>query len=561
MDEQKKAEEKFDEVLQLDRNNINATGNLVVLYKRQSRMRFFRECLEKLKKLLADRNPLYLARAYADRAHAIRHFEQDVRCFSYTAFIKKAVEIGAETDSKEKAEWLFDYGLALYRRDSQLVMGQAASSVTEASFREAAAHFALVTEISEAPSEYRALSWIFMGILLRTKPSRTLGQALPDSIYLNSYTPQDCFEQALSIRSDHPIVLRRVASELTLLKQYDRAKKLFEQSLDLEPSWFANRHKGLLCLAMAEDCSLSVDDTERRELLVSAKKQFEIALEFKQVHADHSDLGYVHFLLGDHNSAVQEYSLAVRCRQDDNFNVALTHLRWGQCLQDMGEKEGAQLQYAQEKDVNKKLRKQANVLEAAFTHSHGTNCCGFECDLSRFDYCSSERPGYINVLSEVKGSDSSYMPQFFPRDPSPFKYDFFVSFSHIDHKWTVAFVRKLERAFNVRGCIRYRDYEYGATIAENIAENIDNSYRTILIITPDSLRDHWCRYEMQRAHMETLKRRCIVPIMLRQCKLPLEVENLTHIKCRRGQFVLDDWYRIRDTLRQNTAVKTKGFLL
>lgn len=559
LNDQKKAEEKFDEVLELDSKNIVATGNLAVLYKRQSKLKHFHEFIQKLQTLVSNREPVHLARAYADRAHAIRHFEQDVRPFSYTAFIKKAVEIGAETDVPEKAEWIFDYGLALYRRDSQLVAGQAAMAVTEPSFKEATVCLASVTEMADAPLSYRALSWVFMGILLRTKPSRSLGQALLDTVHLHSYTSMDCYEQGLSLQPDHHIVLRRVASELTLMKQYDRAEKMFHKSIEKEPSWFGHRHLGLLYLAMYEDFygkEQKVTSERPLGLLAKAQEQFETALKFKQVHADHSDLGYISFLRGDYDKAVQEFSLAVRSNHDDNFDIAQTHSRWAQCLRKMGEEEGALVQFAEVKKAQGRLQKQVSILQNIFTHNHGINCCGFECDLSRFDYCSSERPGFVNILSENQCAYVSPISPVFLRQPSPYKFDFFVSFSHIDHKWTVSFVKKLEKDFNVRGCIRYRDYAYGATIAENIAENIDESYRTILILTPDSLRDHWCRYELQRAHMESLKRRCIVPVMLRTCKLPREVENLTHIKCNRGQFVLDDWYRLQDTLRQDEK-KTK----
>ena len=205
LNEHKKAEEKFDEVLSHDSNNISAVGNLAVLYKRQSRMRYFHECVEKLRNLLAVRNPVHLARAYADRAHAIRHFEQDLRCFTYSAFIKKAVDIGAETDSPEKAEWLFDYALALFRRDSQLVGGQAALTVTEPTFKEAVMYFATVADMTDAPTCYRALSWIFMGIMLRSKSSRSLGQALPDSLHLHPYTPMDCLRAGVvaHVRPSH----------------------------------------------------------------------------------------------------------------------------------------------------------------------------------------------------------------------------------------------------------------------------------------------------------------------------------------------------------------------
>lgn len=53
-------------------------------------------------------------------------------------------------------------------------------------------------------------------------------------------------------------------------------------------------------------------------------------------------------------------------------------------------------------------------------------------------------------------------------------------------------------------------------IANNIIDAVDNSRRTILVVTPDFIRSEFCRFEYQQAQYQMIKQRQrIIPIVLR----------------------------------------------
>ncbi|XP_022096815.1 uncharacterized protein LOC110982592 isoform X2 [Acanthaster planci] len=547
------AEAKFDEVVAKDASNITALGNLTVIYRRQSRMKQYRAGLETLRGLLTKRDPVHVARSYADRAFALRHFQEHRRCFTYLSHISKAVQCaeGALT-VPERAEWMYDYGLALHRRYMQMLHSGAVQDEqdTEQGMREVVECFHHVTRVEGVGLDLQALSWVFIGALLSVCPGKTLADALDDDTC--NFTATDCFEKALELQPDNAEVLARTGAQFTDLKMYDRAKELLDRSLHKKESWSALRSRASLSMKMYEDQDQreTFSDKDVDELLQVALSDFTRAAELKETHADFSDLGYVYFLLKQPYKALRYFSNAVKSEQDDEFDLSVTHERWATCLASLGEEEGAAMQSTQKEKARRKMRQQATVLEDAWRHRHGVNCQGFECDLARFDYSSQDRPGYVNVLGDDHPQPSADAAHYVSRNQGAFKYDFFISFSHIDNKWSVALVRRLETEFNLKGNIRYRDYQLGAAIAENIAESVSNSFRTLIIMTPDSHRDQWCRYEVQRAHMTNLQRPCVVPIMLRPCLVPRELEHLTFIRCYKGQFRVEDWHRLGQSLCQ-----------
>lgn len=73
----------------------------------------------------------------------------------------------------------------------------------------------------------------------------------------------------------------------------------------------------------------------------------------------------------------------------------------------------------------------------------------------------------------------------------------------------------LEEQLGFRLCLHYRDFVIGAAIFENIIEAINNSRRTILVLSPRFLSSEWTRYEYQVALQEMLKKKHrIIPVIL-----------------------------------------------
>ena len=55
-------------------------------------------------------------------------------------------------------------------------------------------------------------------------------------------------------------------------------------------------------------------------------------------------------------------------------------------------------------------------------------------------------------------------------------------------------------------CIHERDFLPGNTIEDNIVNAIENSRKTILVLSGNFLTSGWCEFELQMARMESVKK-------------------------------------------------------
>ena len=112
-------------------------------------------------------------------------------------------------------------------------------------------------------------------------------------------------------------------------------------------------------------------------------------------------------------------------------------------------------------------------------------------------------------------------------------YDAFVSYSGYDETFIIReLVPYLEEPkINRKGfilCLHHRDFPVGAPIAETIISAVQNSKRTIIVLSDNFLKSEWCQYEFQTAHHQLLqeKKNRIIMILLHDINTDLLDEEL-----------------------------------
>ena len=86
-----------------------------------------------------------------------------------------------------------------------------------------------------------------------------------------------------------------------------------------------------------------------------------------------------------------------------------------------------------------------------------------------------------------------------------YEYDAFVSCSSRDELWIIEELQpKLEDEFGLKLCLHERDFVLGGDIMEQITSSIENSRKTLLILSPNFLASTWCHWEMNLAHHHLL---------------------------------------------------------
>ncbi|XP_038045267.1 uncharacterized protein LOC119719843 [Patiria miniata] len=558
----------FNDVLDKDKRNINALGNMAFLHKKLCKMDKYRQYHGQLTEILALTCNAERAMAYADKAHAIRFLEHK-RCFRYMRFIERAVTIGRECDGPQRAEWLFDYALALYKRDfHMLYLRQLASEalfVPEHSewyseerisngFKEACRFFLEVARNSTS-RDYQALSWVFLGILVNHDPEhRSIAKAFIDEPDLQDLTAEKCFEKGLEMLPEHAVLIRRVGSEYVKLGNYEKARPLLEKSLSKTRSQFVYRFRALMFLGMYERTTDKQTD-QAREFLQKAIEDFTCAIEMRKYPADYSDLGYVYYLLGNIDEAISNFPHAIDSEHDHFFDPVQTHKRWAKCLDELNDQEGSRLQL----EEAEKIREE--ILKTPLAEDHSVD---FNDD---FDYYSTvEKLGYVRILEDYHFVAPPPPNTKQNRTQRKYPYDFFVWHADRDSRWTEVFVHKLESEHGLLGCMEQRDFHLGRSVLNEFLRCLKESYKFVIVLTPHPSSpscegtvprgEGWESYVIDQAVFEGNKcvrghlREYILPVLLRDCNIPETLQTVNAIKCKEGQILKEQWVDLVQKLAQ-----------
>eukprot|EP00058_Branchiostoma_floridae_P022957 XP_002608447.1 hypothetical protein BRAFLDRAFT_96585 [Branchiostoma floridae] len=103
-------------------------------------------------------------------------------------------------------------------------------------------------------------------------------------------------------------------------------------------------------------------------------------------------------------------------------------------------------------------------------------------------------------------------------------YDAFLSYSQHDLDFIIhTLLPGLEnREPPFRVCLHHRDFVPGILIAENILNAVEESRRTIVVISRHFLESEWCQLEFQAAHAQVLQDRANRLIMILLEDIPVD---------------------------------------
>jgi TIR domain len=115
--------------------------------------------------------------------------------------------------------------------------------------------------------------------------------------------------------------------------------------------------------------------------------------------------------------------------------------------------------------------------------------------------------------------------------PDTFRYDAFISYSHKDSAWVRnVLLPRLERE-GLRICIDYRDFELGVPSIVNMEKAIQDSRKTLLVLTPDWVASDWTAFEalLIQTSDPIGRGKRILPLLATQTPLPARLAIFTYL--------------------------------
>ncbi|ELU15098.1 hypothetical protein CAPTEDRAFT_189993 [Capitella teleta] len=152
-------------------------------------------------------------------------------------------------------------------------------------------------------------------------------------------------------------------------------------------------------------------------------------------------------------------------------------------------------------------------------------------------------------------------------DTTDYDYDAFVAYDFKDFSWVKhQLMVEMEQKRHFRFCVPHRDFPGGEVLEEIIVDRIHKSRKTILLLTPDFVKSHWCEFEfsMARSRLFASGNDVIVAVILKPLpsgcvsgslyqvlkkKLYLEWEN----DDATGQDLF--WRKLSDALTQTNSIR------
>ncbi|RVE41412.1 hypothetical protein evm_013940 [Chilo suppressalis] len=126
------------------------------------------------------------------------------------------------------------------------------------------------------------------------------------------------------------------------------------------------------------------------------------------------------------------------------------------------------------------------------------------------------------------------------------QYDAFVSFSQNDARFVAdVLVPKLEVENNLQLCVHYRDWLIGDMIPTQIARSVEQSRRTIIILSKSFLESTWGLLEFRAAHLRSQRERrarVLVVVLEDMCEDDMDAELRAYLSTNTYLRWGDPWF-------------------
>lgn len=137
---------------------------------------------------------------------------------------------------------------------------------------------------------------------------------------------------------------------------------------------------------------------------------------------------------------------------------------------------------------------------------------------------------------------------------SEFKYDVFISYKHDDLEWVQKeLIPRLEEA-NLKICLDDVEFLAGGAAIVSMQDAVEQSRRTLLVLTQRYMQSHWTRFEMLATRTidpDAMQRRT-VPILVEKVeKLPLLLSMLTYVDLTRPENQVNAWNLLIHSLKSD----------
>ena len=124
-------------------------------------------------------------------------------------------------------------------------------------------------------------------------------------------------------------------------------------------------------------------------------------------------------------------------------------------------------------------------------------------------------------------------------DQREYEYDAFVSYCATDYGWVSKNLPRLEEEYNLCLCFHDRDWLPGRDIVDNIVSSIENSRKTVLIVSNAFAISQWCHFElvMVQTRLLEMDRDNVVLVLLEEIldinmnpRLRLQMQRQTYVE-------------------------------